>query len=538
AIRAKGTKLIVEVLDATSAAAVNALITKLVRTYGRLAGVIHTAMVLDDGLIAGLEPARTRAVLAPKMDGATNLDRATSLNCATGAGPLDYFVVYSSATTMIGNPGQAAYVAANGYLQGLMRRRRADGLPGLAVAWGAIADVGVLARDLDVAVKLERFTGIVPMRADEALSHLDILLARPSICPPTVYCAVFRPGAALQGLKLLETPAFVRLFADAEGSDQEVGIDLAMQIAGKSEVKARAIVARLVASEVARILRLSAEEIDVARPLDELGMDSLMSLELRMSIEKRFGIELPIVAISSGISVNDLAARLFAGLGAGGAAAPAGDAEMRLMMQHGSSDVGLSDLMAVTDAIDTRRAAVTDETNRGRLSRGVKAALLDAMRKAPVGDRPVRGSVVPRASRHDMSFESLPAYQQMQTQRALADALKIGFPFYRAHDVRAGARSVINGKPVVNFASYDYLGFNGRPEITKAVVEAAETWGTSVSASRITAGERQFHRDLERAIADIYDAEDSLVFVSGHATAISTIAALLGPKDLILHDSL
>jgi 8-amino-7-oxononanoate synthase len=90
----------------------------------------------------------------------------------------------------------------------------------------------------------------------------------------------------------------------------------------------------------------------------------------------------------------------------------------------------------------------------------------------------------------------------------------------------------------VNFASYDYLGFNGRSEITKAVAEAAETWGTSVSASRITAGERRFHRDLERAIADIYDAEDSLVFVSGHATAISTIAALLGPKDLILHDVL
>ncbi|MBV8109948.1 MAG: aminotransferase class I/II-fold pyridoxal phosphate-dependent enzyme [Hyphomicrobiales bacterium] len=160
------------------------------------------------------------------------------------------------------------------------------------------------------------------------------------------------------------------------------------------------------------------------------------------------------------------------------------------------------------------------------------------MRKVPVGDRPVRGSVVTRASRHDMSFESLPAYRQMQTGRALADALEIGVPFYRAHDARAGARSVIDGKPVVNFASYDYLGFNGRPEITKAVVEAAETWGTSVSASRLTAGERCFHRDLERAIADIYDAECSLAFVSGHATAISTIAALLGPKDLILHDAL
>ena len=83
----------------------------------------------------------------------------------------------------------------------------------------------------------------------------------------------------------------------------------------------------------------------------------MMSLELRMSIEKRFGIELPIVAISSGINVNDLAARLFAGLGAGVAAAPVGDAEMRLIMQHGSSDVGPSDLMAVTDEIDAGRAA-------------------------------------------------------------------------------------------------------------------------------------------------------------------------------------
>ena len=197
------------------------------------------------------------------------------------------------------------------------------------------------------------------MRADEALSYLDTLLARPLICPPTVYCASFRPGAAPQGLKLLDTPALARLFADAEGSDQEVGIDLDMQVAGKSEIEARAIVARLVASEVARILRLSAEEIDAARPFDELGMDSLMSLELRMSIEKRFGIELPIVAISSGVNVNDLAARLFAGLGAGGAAVPAGDAEMRLIMKHGSGDIGLNELMAVTGAIDARRAAVT-----------------------------------------------------------------------------------------------------------------------------------------------------------------------------------
>ena len=177
-------------------------------------------------------------------------------------------------------------------------------------------------------------------------------------------------------------------------------------------------------------------------------------------------------------------------------------------------------------------------TNSGRMSGGVKAALLDTMRKTPVGDRPAQAASAPRSSRHDMSFESLPAYQHLRTQRTLANAVGISFPFYRQHDARAGAHSVISGEKVVNFASYDYLGLNGHPEITKAVADATAEWGTSVSASRITAGERGFHRDLERALAEIYEAEASLVFVSGHATAISTIAALLGPKDLILHDVL
>jgi 8-amino-7-oxononanoate synthase len=177
----------------------------------------------------------------------------------------------------------------------------------------------------------------------------------------------------------------------------------------------------------------------------------------------------------------------------------------------------------------------------GRFSRGFKAALLETMVKAPMRkdlavDRPKPGAG--SQSRYDTAFESLPAYQQFRTQRAVSDALHLNFPFYRQHEAMAGARSVIGGQPVTNFASYDYLGLNGDPRITSAVHDAARDWGTSVSASRITAGERGFHRDLERALADLYDAEDALAFVSGHATAISAIAALLGPKDLILHDAL
>ncbi|MGI4746374.1 MAG: SDR family NAD(P)-dependent oxidoreductase, partial [Janthinobacterium lividum] len=340
AIRANGTTLLVEALDVTDADAVPALIDRLTGTHGRLAGIIHSAMVLDDGMIAGMDPVRTRAVLAPKVDGAANLDRATR------GIALDYFVAFSSITTMVGNPGQGVYVAANGYLQGLMAQRRAAGLAGLAVGWGAIADVGILARDADVAGRLARLTGIEAMQSRAALAHLETLLSQSAECPATNYCALFRPGEALQSLKLLQTPTFAQVFATADGIAQSE-VDLATRIAGKSAGDARALVASLVATEVARIFRLPPEEIELARPLDELGLDSMMSLDLRMSIEKRFGIELPVVAITAGISVNDLAARLITSLRAG--PQPEDDAGLRMMQQHGLDDASLAAGMVAID---------------------------------------------------------------------------------------------------------------------------------------------------------------------------------------------
>jgi acyl carrier protein len=239
-----------------------------------------------------------------------------------------------------------------------MRRRRAQGLPGLAVGWGAIADAGVLTRDADTAERLERISGIAAMQARDALAHLGTLLARGTACPSTVYCASLRPSAAMQGLKLQRTPYLAPLFAALDADGQEAEIDLATQIAGKSETEARAIVARLVAGEVARIFRLSAEEIECGRPLDQLGMDSMMSIDLRMGIEKRFGIEMPVVAISVGVSVNDLATRILAGLRAGPQAAPADTVESQLLQQHGPSGIDLAELMAMTETIRERDNAV------------------------------------------------------------------------------------------------------------------------------------------------------------------------------------
>jgi 8-amino-7-oxononanoate synthase len=178
-------------------------------------------------------------------------------------------------------------------------------------------------------------------------------------------------------------------------------------------------------------------------------------------------------------------------------------------------------------------------TGRGepiRLTAEERATMLATMRR----------TTPPPADRHepvaleqwDTSFETLPGYRAMKTQIAAAEMLGIGNPFHRLHEGRSGARAVIEGRSCINFASYDYLGLNGHPAITAAVAEAAAEWGSSVSASRLTAGERPVHRELESELATLHGAEASLVFVSGHATNVSSIAALVGPKDLVVHDAL
>jgi 8-amino-7-oxononanoate synthase len=136
------------------------------------------------------------------------------------------------------------------------------------------------------------------------------------------------------------------------------------------------------------------------------------------------------------------------------------------------------------------------------------------------------------------SFAELPEYEVLKIKRAVGDIAGIANPFHRLHDGRAAAVTSIEGRTVVNFSSYDYLGLNGHPEVTAAAKLAIDQYGTSVSASRLSAGERPVHRDLEAALAELHAAEDALAFVSGHATNVSVIGTLLGPQDLIVCDAL
>ncbi|HMD74404.1 MAG TPA: aminotransferase class I/II-fold pyridoxal phosphate-dependent enzyme [Steroidobacteraceae bacterium] len=135
-------------------------------------------------------------------------------------------------------------------------------------------------------------------------------------------------------------------------------------------------------------------------------------------------------------------------------------------------------------------------------------------------------------------FDLHPGYQQL---RIIADGgarFGIDSPFFKTHEGIAGAHTRIGGRDYLNFSSYNYLGFSGHPTVSAAAKAAIDRYGTSVSASRLVSGDRPVHRELEHAIASTYGAQDAIVFVSGHATNVTTIGYLFGPRDLILHDEL
>lgn len=124
--------------------------------------------------------------------------------------------------------------------------------------------------------------------------------------------------------------------------------------------------------------------------------------------------------------------------------------------------------------------------------------------------------------------------------RMVEMAAKMGMenPLFVCHDQAAKATTLINGREYINFSTYDYLDINAHPEITAAVAETAARFGTSAGASRLVGGERPQHRQLERAFADLYAVEDAIVYVSGHATNVSSLGFMFGSRDAIFHDGL
>jgi 8-amino-7-oxononanoate synthase len=175
------------------------------------------------------------------------------------------------------------------------------------------------------------------------------------------------------------------------------------------------------------------------------------------------------------------------------------------------------------------------------LSAQAKALLIEKLSSTPPERSPrvVRRSDPEnedRAARLDVS--KLEGFREIRMIREAAEFLGISDPFFRLHEGIAGAETVIDGRSFVNFASYNYIGLNGHPDIVSASRAAIERYGTSVSASRPVSGERPVHRDLEHALARVHGTEDCVVLVGGHSTNVTVIGHLLGREDVIVHDAM
>ncbi|HJU19597.1 MAG TPA: SDR family NAD(P)-dependent oxidoreductase, partial [Stellaceae bacterium] len=292
-----------DVADAASLAAALAAI----RAKGPpLRGVVHAAALIEDGFAADIDRARAEPVLRAKLGGALALDALTRED------PIELFLLFSSATTLLGAPGQGVYVAANLAVEALARQRHAEGRPALAIPWGPIEDAGYLAERPDTRDALARRLGAKPIPAAQALAGLPALIASGR---PVAAFAETSWTEARRFLPILATSPFTEIRAKASSSPSDES--LADRLAALPPEEALALLKSVVAEEAATILRLPPGAVDPQRPLSEIGMDSLMAVELRLALESRLRLDLPLVSLAEGTSVASIAARLATAVSAG-----------------------------------------------------------------------------------------------------------------------------------------------------------------------------------------------------------------------------
>jgi phthiocerol/phenolphthiocerol synthesis type-I polyketide synthase C len=299
----QGVRVHAAACDVSNRVQLAALLAETTRTMPPLKGVVHAAAVIDDGLVRNLDAEQIRRVLAPKILGARHLDELTR-DCA-----LDLFILFSSATTVFGNPGQASYVAANAFLEALAEHRRASGLCATCVGWGPIDDVGFLARNEKIKEALQSRMGGNALNSATALDALEgmLLADRSGLAVLEVDW-----NALSRLLPSASSPKFQELAWHAEDRDgqEDQSEDIQRLLAELSDDELLVTFTDILSNEIGEILRIPADKIDPERSLYDMGLDSLMGVELMIALESRFGIRLPVMALSQSPTISKLAARV------------------------------------------------------------------------------------------------------------------------------------------------------------------------------------------------------------------------------------
>ena len=279
ALRRQGATLQVELADVTDAAALDAMLARMDAALPPLAGVIHSVGVLADATIGNQTWETFETVLWPKMLGAWHLHRATAER------DLDMFVLFSSVAGVLGNPGQANHAAANAFLDQLAAHRRALGLPGQAIAWGAWSEIGEAEEQRERMTRRSASGGIEWITPQQGLRAFDRLVREDA----TTSVVLARDWVAFGESLETRPPLLEDVLSDGadEGDDAASAEDLLSQLRQAPAATREEVLASFLQSEVKAVLRLPSTPAPTVGFFD-LGMDSLMAVELRNRLNRAF----------------------------------------------------------------------------------------------------------------------------------------------------------------------------------------------------------------------------------------------------------
>ncbi|WSK75492.1 SDR family NAD(P)-dependent oxidoreductase [Amycolatopsis sp. NBC_01286] len=247
-----------------------------------LTAVVHTAGVIDDGLLGTLDPARLDTVLRPKVDSAVHLDALTR-----DAG-LAAFVLFSSAAGVLGGAGQGNYAAANAFLDGLAARRRAAGQAAVALAWGLWAGDGQISSAADAQRMARAGFGALDPARGLALLRTALTSARPALVPMVLDVAVLRDRARDHGVP----PLLSELTGPVRRAAATAGSGLLSRLAAAGPADRVAQLTSLVRAEAAVVLG-GGDGVTATQAFRDAGFDSLTALELRNKLTDLTGTALP-----------------------------------------------------------------------------------------------------------------------------------------------------------------------------------------------------------------------------------------------------
>jgi NAD(P)-dependent dehydrogenase (short-subunit alcohol dehydrogenase family)/acyl carrier protein len=301
ALHEQGVEVEVVLADAGSAKDVDAIFERILQSGHPLKGVFHLAMVIDDAPISALTPERMQSVLGPKAMGAWLLHNKTQTR------ELDHFVMFSSVSSTFGNPAQGNYAAANAFLDALAHHRHSTGLPALAINWGALGGEGYVARNERVAEYLAR-QGTIPLEPKEVTLLMESFLSAGTTQALALRADWAKWRTSFRGSQ--ENPLMQRLFADGVEGQSTTGSksDWRLKIESASADKRTEIIILAVLDVVGSVLRVKPENLRPDQPLTDLGLDSLMAVEIETSLESAIGVALPPASLMRARTIAQIAA--------------------------------------------------------------------------------------------------------------------------------------------------------------------------------------------------------------------------------------